>query len=66
MYPRSLTGILQIKDVIKIIVYQNQMDYLFQLKRLPVYFRWTFLENAGGEKNVKERIASFAFSSENI
>lgn len=48
MYPKSLTGILQIKDVIKIIVYQNQMDYLFQLKnncllnQMDYYSNWKF------------------------
>ena len=35
-------------------VYENQIDYLLQLKRYPVQIRWTFLENAGdGGRGVK-------------
>lgn len=43
----SITGITQITDIIKV-VYQNQIDHFFQLKRYRVQTIWIFLENAGG------------------
>lgn len=60
---KSLTGISQITDVIKMIC-QNQIDYLFQWKGNLVYIRWTVSENASEERKRRNKDGFFSFSSE--